>query len=107
MGVNLNRIASNFDEMTKEVSKLRKGNKELRRRLNEFEKDAKKREEQEEKDELAFYIKSQREARKLGFDKFARLIETHGPTLQNHERGKGDLNHMQLIAGRISKLGRQ
>lgn len=96
-----------------EIKRLREENEQLKRQLRryelaerQYELDEKKRQEQDEKDELAYYIKAQREARKLSINAFAKLLGTGATRIWNYEKGKGDLKHMHEIVERIQNLRR-
>jgi DNA-binding transcriptional regulator YiaG len=60
----------------------------------------------EEKEELAFYIKSQREAMKMSVIEFARLLKLTDTTIRNYEKGKGKLERMQELVIQIRKVRR-
>ena len=91
--------------LLKEVRELRTENDRLKEQ-NERLKDRINGNEQAEKDELAFYISSQREGRGFSLNHFARLLKSNSTTLRNYEKGKGNLNAMRDMAERIRKLGR-
>lgn len=92
-------IKIQFDELRKlrsQIDILREENEQLRERLAG--------EEQNEKDELAYYIRNQREARKMSFTQFARLTGTSTTSLQSYEKGKGKLDNMKELVNDIRKL---
>jgi DNA-binding transcriptional regulator YiaG len=97
----LRDVKIQFDELRRvrsENDRLREENEQLRERLEGNE--------QAEKDELAYYIASQREARKLSLNEFARMLGTNSTTLSNYEKGKGKLKAMSELITKIQKLRR-
>lgn len=60
--------------------------------------------EKEERNELAYFIKSQRQAREMNKRQFAKLLAISIPTLSNYERGHGDLKNIHKAVEKIRGL---
>ena len=86
-----------------ELRQLRTANDELREE-NEDLRERLENNQQSERDELAFFISSQREARKMSLRQFAELIGTNSTTLKNYERAAGNLKEMALMAEKIKEM---
>lgn len=90
-------LRNELREVRSENDRLKEENEKLKDQINGNE--------QAEKDELAFYISCQREARGLSLSSFAKLLDSNSTTLRNYEKGKGKLKAMQELTEKIRKLG--
>ena len=104
--MNLEAIKKHMLALFEEVTRLRSENAELKKEIKSLKRSKKSGEikkqiaEQEEREDLAFYIKSQREARGLSQTYFGRLVGANSTTISNYENGKGSIESSHCITYR-------
>lgn len=109
-------LVSREELLTRDVGILFIENNDLKNRIAELEKEKaalldevdelKARIIDDERGELAFWIKSQREALGMSRGAMARALGVVDQTLANYEKGKGKLENMEKVAEGIRQLRR-
>jgi DNA-binding transcriptional regulator YiaG len=90
------RLQKENESLKNKIELLEAQKAELKARLKPYE-DA-------EKEELGFYIQSQRKALKMSVTAFSRALGISTQTLQNYEKGKGNLDNMREIVKKIKEM---
>ncbi|AHJ88654.1 hypothetical protein GBK2_56 [Geobacillus phage GBK2] len=90
------RMQKENESLKNKIELLEAQKAELKARLKPYE-DA-------EKEDIGFYIQSQRKALKMGITAFSRALGISTQTLQNYEKGKGNLDNMREIVEKIKEM---
>jgi DNA-binding transcriptional regulator YiaG len=87
------KLKEENEQLKHDIVYTKRQNTEFKNYINDSER--------EEKQELGFYIKSQREGRKLSYREFARIMGVNHATVMNYENGEGKLKNIREFVEQI------